>query len=62
MQFTHVEGSSAIAATLDGKPLIAQQVYQEAFGLQTIADSPFYFFKRDSKISCWYEDRETMLG
>ncbi len=46
----------------DGELLNDSLGYQEAFGFQTFAGNPFYFFKRDGQIGVNYAGQETMLG
>ncbi|MBI4732016.1 MAG: hypothetical protein HY781_07815 [Chloroflexi bacterium] len=47
--------------TVDGELLNVQYGYEEAFGFQTIRGKPFYFFKRDGKISANYDGVEIPL-
>jgi len=63
---THTENNVTNAdlvgqLTVDGVLLNEKLGYEEAFGLQTIAGFPFYFFKRGGKIGYSYNGMETML-
>jgi len=46
----------------DGKLINDQIKAQEVFGFQVFSDKPFYFFKRDDRISISYDGRETLLN
>lgn len=63
---THTQDNETSAdlvgqVTVDGVLLNDKLGYQEAFGFQTIAGYPFYFFKRDGKIGYSYNGMEAML-
>ncbi len=48
--------------TIDGVLQNESKGYDDAFGLQTMAGKPFFFFKKDGKIGYSYDGQETMLG
>lgn len=48
--------------SMDGALQNETKGYADAFGLQTIAGNPFYFFKKDGKIGYFYDGKETMLA
>jgi len=48
--------------TIDGVLQNDANGYEDAFGLQTIAGKPYFFFKKDGKIGYSYDGQETMLG
>ena len=48
--------------TMDGVLQNESNGYDDAFGLQTIAGKPFFFFKKDGKIGYSYDGQETMLA
>ena len=45
----------------DGVLLNRKLGYDEAFGFQTIATRPFYFFKRSGRVTAWYDGQEIPL-
>jgi hypothetical protein len=47
---------------IDGKLVNDQKGYNEAFGLQLLADKPFFFYKRDGKEGYSYDGKETDLN
>ena len=48
--------------TVDGNLLNEQYGYEEAFGFQTIASKPFYFYQKDGKIHANYAGTDITLG
>ncbi len=47
---------------IDGNSLNDQYGYQESFGFQTMAGTPFYFFRRDGQIGVIVDGQEVSLG
>ncbi len=47
---------------IDGNSLNDQYAYQESFGFQTMAGTPFYFFRRDGQIGVVVDGQEVSLG
>ena len=48
--------------TADGSPLDDRLGHEEAFGFQTLAGKPFYFFKRQGKIDANYDGVDVALS
>lgn len=46
---------------VDGEALNQQHGYEESFNFQTINGYPFYFFRRDGKVSAWFDGEEIPL-
>jgi len=47
---------------IDGELISARKAYDEAFGLQLLADKPFFFYRRNSRVGYSYNGHETELN